>query len=96
MTKAGAQMGQGVHARVIEIIATATFVPVERLSASARPEDLGIDSLGLVESIFALEEAFDIKVPFGSSQPNLPPLDVSTIGAIVAGVAALVQEAKAA
>ncbi|MEL6102951.1 MAG: phosphopantetheine-binding protein, partial [Pseudomonadota bacterium] len=26
-------------------------------------EDLGIDSLGLVESIFAIEEEFDISIP---------------------------------
>ena len=30
-------------------------------------ESLGIDSLGLVESIFAIEEAFDISVPFNAA-----------------------------
>ncbi len=33
-------------------------------------EDLGIDSLGLVESIFAIEEAFDISVPFNANEPT--------------------------
>ena len=33
-------------------------------------EDLGIDSLGLVESIFAIEEAFDIQVPFNANEPD--------------------------
>ena len=32
--------------------------------------DLGIDSLGLVESIFAIEEAFDIQVPFNANDPS--------------------------
>ena len=33
-------------------------------------DDLGIDSLGLVESIFAIEEAFDISVPFNANEPD--------------------------
>ena len=33
-------------------------------------EDLGIDSLGLVEAIFAIEEAFDIQVPFNANDPQ--------------------------
>ena len=33
-------------------------------------EDLGIDSLGLVEAVFAIEEAFDIQVPFNANEPH--------------------------
>jgi acyl carrier protein len=81
---------------VVDIIARATFVPVDRLTPDARPDDLGIDSLGLVESIFALEEAFDIKVPFNTAPGVAPGLDLSTIGSIVAGVEALIAARRAA
>ena len=86
---------------VVDIISRATLVPVDRLRPEARPEDLGIDSLGLVETIFALEEAYDIKVPFNAHQPveaGLAPagFDVSSIGSIVAGVEALVERRRAA
>jgi acyl carrier protein len=40
------------------------------VSPDATLEDLGIDSLGLVESIFAIEEAFDIQVPFNANEPE--------------------------
>ncbi|MBP9952679.1 MAG: acyl carrier protein [Cypionkella sp.] len=55
---------------------------------------LGIDSLGLVESIFAIEEAFDISVPFNSNQPQQSQFDISTVGSIIAEVKALVAKAN--
>lgn len=32
--------------------------------------DLGIDSLGLVEAVFAIEEAFGIQVPLNANDPR--------------------------
>lgn len=81
-----------LEARVIGVISAATLVPVDRLTPDASPQDLGIDSLGLVESIFALEEEFGIRLPFDAHQTGGPPgLDVATLGGLVAGVAALVR-----
>ena len=81
--------------RVAEIISRATLVPQDLLIPEARPDELGIDSLGLVEAIFALEEAFDIKVPMGAHRAAMG-LDTSSIGAITAGVQALVAARRAA
>ncbi len=84
---------------VTEIISRATLVPQDRLTPDARPEDLGIDSLGLVEAIFALEEALDIKVPFNAHQASggsAAGFDISSIGSITAGVQALVAARRAA
>jgi acyl carrier protein len=47
---------------------------------------LGIDSLGLVESIFAIEEEFDISVPFNANNPTESDFDISTVASIVAGI----------
>ncbi len=76
--------------QVVSIIARATLLPVAELRPEARPEDLGIDSLGLVESIFALEESLGIRIPFNAQEPERTAFDTSTIGAIIAGVEALV------
>ena len=51
---------------------------------------LGIDSLGLVEAIFAIEEAFDISVPFNANAPDQSGLDISSVASIVATVEGLV------
>ena len=55
-------------------------------------EDLGIDSLGLVESIFAIEEEFDISIPFNANEPSESDFDISNVAAIIAGIEKLIAE----
>lgn len=38
-------------------------VPPAKLAPSARLDELGIDSLGVMELMFKIEEAFDIRLP---------------------------------
>jgi acyl carrier protein len=60
------------------------------LSLSDRLDELGADSMALVETIFAIEETFDVQVPFNANAPE-GGLDVSTVGALIKGVEALVR-----
>ncbi|MFT6535779.1 MAG: acyl carrier protein, partial [Loktanella salsilacus] len=55
-------------------------------------DSLGIDSMGLVETIFAIEEAFDITVPFNANAPAESGFDVTSVRAIIAAVQDLVKE----
>ena len=55
-------MSETIKSKVIQIIADQAILEVSDISMDQSLEDLGIDSLGLVESIFAIEEAFDITV----------------------------------
>jgi acyl carrier protein len=55
-------------------------------------EDLGIDSLGLVESIFAIEEEFDITIPFNANEPEKSEFDISNVAAIIVGIEKLIAE----
>ncbi len=85
-----------IRDRILEILAAQALIDPADLRLDARPEDMGLDSLGLVEAIFALEEAFDIAIPFnpqssGAQDPEANAFDTSTIGAVVAAVEALVQ-----
>ena len=79
--------------KVIEIIAEQAVLEVEDVKLDATLEDLGIDSLGLVESIFAIEEAFDIQVPFNANEPDAGDFDISSVAAIITAVEGLVAEA---
>lgn len=81
-----------IRSKVIEIIADQAIVEPSDLSDESTLESLGIDSLGLVESIFAIEEAFDIQIPFNANQPNESPLDISSVATIVQGIEQLIQE----
>ena len=78
--------------RIREIIAEQAMLDVEQVTDDATPADLGIDSLGLVESIFALEEEFDINIPFNANEPEKSEFDISNMGNIIAAVEKLVAE----
>ncbi|MEJ6388696.1 acyl carrier protein [Gymnodinialimonas ulvae] len=88
-------MGESIHDRVIAIIAEQAVLEPSDVSMDQTLEDLGIDSLGLVESIFAIEEAFDIQVPFNANEPQSSAFDISSVAAIVKAVEGLVAEQKA-
>ncbi len=83
-----------VKQKVIEIIAEQGMLDISDVSEYATLESLGIDSLALVESIFAIEEAFEISVPFNANEPENSAFDISSVGSIVAAVEALVSEQK--
>lgn len=85
-------MADSVKDRVIAIIAEQAVLEVSDVRMDATLEGLGIDSLGLVESIFAIEEAFDIQVPFNANEPEKSEFDISNVSAIVAAVEGLVKE----
>ncbi|MEQ8368724.1 MAG: acyl carrier protein [Roseicyclus sp.] len=85
-------MADNVRQKVIEIIAEQAVLEPGDIAMDATLEDLGIDSLGLVESIFAIEEAFDIQVPFNANEPESSAFDISSVAAIVTAVEALVAD----
>ncbi|EKE43494.1 phosphopantetheine-binding protein [Oceaniovalibus guishaninsula JLT2003] len=83
-------MADEIRQRVIEIIAEQALVDVSDVSMDQSPADLGIDSMGLVESIFALEESFDIQIPFNANDPQAGDFDISTVASIIGAVEGLV------
>ena len=88
-------MDAGIRDRVIGIIAEQAVLEPSDVSIDQTLEDLGIDSLGLVEAIFAIEEAFDIQVPFNANEPAKSDFDISSVAAIVAAVEKLVADQRA-
>jgi acyl carrier protein len=85
-------MADSVRDRVIAIIAEQAVLDVADVKPDMSLEDLGIDSLGLVESIFAIEEAFDISVPYNANEPGKSEFDISSVEAIIRAVEALVAQ----
>lgn len=80
-----------VKDKIFEIIAEQAVLEVSDVSMDSTLEELGIDSLGLVESIFAIEEAFDIQVPFNANDPSESEFDISSVASIVKAVEDLVK-----
>lgn len=85
-------MSGNVKDRVIEIIAEQAVLEPTDIALDQSLEDLGVDSMGLVEAIFSIEESFDIQVPFNANEPQNSEFDISSVAAIVAAVEKLVAE----
>jgi acyl carrier protein len=88
-------MSDKVKDKVIGIIAEQAVLEPSDVKMDSTLEELGIDSLGLVESIFAIEETFDIQVPFNANEPEQSDFDISSVAAIVHAVEQLIADQKA-
>ena len=83
-----------VRDKVIGILAEQAVLEPGDVRPDATLEDLGIDSLGLVEAVFAIEEGFDIQVPFNANEPGKSDFDISTVDSIVRAVENLIAAQK--
>ncbi|WP_295046179.1 acyl carrier protein [uncultured Paracoccus sp.] len=88
-------MTDRIQDRIKAIIAEQAMLEPDQITDESTPEELGIDSLGLVESIFAIEEEFDISIPFNANEPEKSDFDISTMGTIIAAVERLVAQKAA-
>ncbi len=84
------QDAQTIAQAVTEIIAEQALLEPTEVTPESNLTDLGLDSLGLVECIFGIEERFGITVPFNANTPEQPGFDISSVGAIIAEVERLV------
>ena len=87
-------MSNSIKERVFKIIADQAMLDPDDVRMQSTLEDVGIDSLGLVESIFAIEEEFDIQVPFNANEPQQSDFDISNVESIVQAVERLIAEQK--
>lgn len=88
-------MSENVETQVIAILAEQAMLEVGDVALDSTPEDLGIDSMGLVEAIFAIEETFDVSVPFNANAPTESDFDISSVADIVQGVQHLISQKAA-
>jgi acyl carrier protein len=88
-------MAQEIRNKVVEIIAEQAVLEPSDVRMDQTLEDLGIDSMGLVECIFSIEEAFDIQVPFNANEPQKSEFDISSVASIVDAVERLVERQNA-
>ena len=83
-------LSDDVSNRVAQIIAEQAMLDPEAIKPETTLDDLGLDSLALVEVVFGIEEAFDISVPFNANEPTASEFDISKVAHIVAGVKSLI------
>lgn len=84
--------GDKVADKVIAIIAEQCMIESQEVTATSTLEELGIDSFGMVEIVFSIEEAFDVSVPYNANEPSTSDFDLSTVGTVVTAVKRLIEE----
>ena len=88
-------MAISVEDTVRAIIAEQAGLDLADVTLDSSLESLGVDSLGVVEAIFAIEESFDVSVPFNANAPQDSGFDLTSVGTIVAAVQGLIDQQAA-
>jgi len=81
-----------IQNKVFAILAEQAVLEPSDVSLTSTLADLGIDSMGVVESIFTIEEEFDVTVPFNANEPEKSDFDISNVASIIAGIEKLISE----
>lgn len=85
-------MAENVTAGVARIIAEQALVEPDDIKPETRLDDLGLDSLALVEVVFGIEETFDVSVPYNANDPSESDFKLTTVAEVIAGVERLIAE----
>ena len=88
-------MSDEVADRIAQIIAEQALVEPDLIRPETTPEDLGLDSLALVEVVFGIEEAFDISVPYNANDPAESDFLIGDYASIVPAVERVLAEEEA-
>jgi acyl carrier protein len=81
-------LGMDILKDVKQIISKQVGVPLEQLSPESRLEAIGVESLDIIEIIFALEKKYDVAIPFNANESAA--LAFETIGQVAEAVSKLV------
>ena len=73
---------------VKDIIAKQIGVPADQLSPDSKLEAIGVESLDIIEIVFALETKYDIAIPFNANESAA--LAFETIGQVAEAVSKVV------
>jgi len=75
-----------VAAEIMKIIGSKTNVDIGIVALTDPLDDLGLDSLAVVELAFVIEERFDVEIPFNANFD----IKAKTVGDLIQSVEALV------
>jgi acyl carrier protein len=83
-------MSETIQERVVRVIGTTRRIPLENVRPESTFEDLGIDSLDLLNILFDLESEFDIEIDDEEAKK------VTNVGEMVAGISQLLEAKRTA
>jgi len=83
-----------IQKKVTELIGEQIGLKSDEISLESSFEDLNIDSVGLVELVFSIEEYFEINIPFEELEEQDLKEKFSTVQSLIEVVTGLSREKK--
>jgi acyl carrier protein len=77
---------------IFEIVAKQAKTDAATLTRATKLADLDLQSIDVVELVFAIEEKFDIEVPYSPSEQNTAGISFQSVGEIIDAIDRLVAE----
>jgi acyl carrier protein len=72
-----------VFETIVEVLVKKFEVEPEKIQSESKLEDLGLDSLALMEFIFALEDAFKLRIPEDQLDPTQSGITLHQLSNII-------------
>jgi acyl carrier protein len=79
---------------VLEVIAKQAKVEPAKVARETELADLNLESLDTIELIFALEEKFNIEIPYNANDAATAGINFTSAGDVIDAVSKLVNEQK--
>ncbi len=77
--------------QILEIIQKQALDATTKITRESKIEDVGIDSYGLIEIVFELEDQLEIDIPYNANDATFG--DAETVGDLLDKVVALIEKA---
>ena len=84
-------MENNIKNQILNILSEQAEIDISQIKLSSTPKELGLDSLNLIEIIFAIEENFNVSIPFNANDPTKSTFNVENVGSIIQGIENLVK-----
>jgi acyl carrier protein len=81
-----------IKTAVVEILAEKALLNTTDVKLDFSIQDLGLDSLGIVEAIFSLEERFNIDIDLNFNNMESSDFDISSVNQIIKSVEKIVKK----
>jgi len=81
-----------IQQTIIDIVTEQALLEPGDVTTDSTLEELNLDSIAMVEVIFALEEAFNIHIPFNANNPDESAFDITSVATIISAVEGLIKD----
>lgn len=81
-----------IEEEVLELVGEQVGIDTQEIFLSSKLEDLNLDSVGIVELVFLLEEKFEISIPFEGLDESELKRNFHTVSSLIDHLKKLLQK----